>query len=73
MLHVLQVSGLSQWVSLQLEGLGNLPTWVTSVLLSLFIALATEVTSNSATTTLFVPIVGELVSVCVCVCGGGVE
>ncbi|KAK7087494.1 Na(+)/citrate cotransporter-like isoform X2 [Littorina saxatilis] len=55
-----QISGLSTWVSGHLEGLGSLSSWVIAMLLSLFIALATEVTSNAATTTLFVPIVGEL-------------
>lgn len=55
-----QKSGLSLWVSEQLAAMSDLPDWVVSVIMSLFIALATEVTSNSATTTLFVPVAGDL-------------
>lgn len=52
-------SGLSAWVSSNLSGLSDLPTWVVTLLLSVVIALVTEVTSNAATTTLFVPIAGQ--------------
>ncbi|GFR67609.1 solute carrier family 13 member 2-like [Elysia marginata] len=52
-------SGLSAWVSSNLSGLSDLPTWTVTLLLSVTIAHVTEVTSNSATTTLFVPIVGQ--------------
>lgn len=55
-----QSSGLSQWVSGHLDALSSLPPWATGIILTLFIAAATEVTSNSATTTLFVPIAGAL-------------
>uniref|UniRef100_A0A0B7APS4 Citrate transporter-like domain-containing protein n=1 Tax=Arion vulgaris TaxID=1028688 RepID=A0A0B7APS4_9EUPU len=55
-----EVSGLSAWVSHYLEGLSSLPHWVTAFLLSLLVAAITQVTSNAATTTLFVPIVGDL-------------
>lgn len=57
-----QVSGLSKWVSGHLAALATLDPWVIGMLLTLFIAVTTEVTSNAATTTLFVPIVGDLVS-----------
>ncbi|KAH9491483.1 hypothetical protein Btru_032066 [Bulinus truncatus] len=53
-------SGLSEWVSTHLEGLSSLPTWVTCIILTLLVAITTEFTSNAATTTLFVPIVGDL-------------
>ncbi|XP_025091970.1 solute carrier family 13 member 5-like isoform X1 [Pomacea canaliculata] len=55
-----QVSGLSKWVSGHLAALATLDPWVIGMLLTLFIAVTTEVTSNAATTTLFVPIVGDL-------------
>ncbi|XP_076453197.1 Na(+)/citrate cotransporter-like [Babylonia areolata] len=55
-----QVSGLSQWVSSHLNAFGDVPPWITALVLSLFIAVATEVTSNAATTTLFAPIAGDL-------------
>lgn len=55
-----QISGLSQWVSSYLLAMSTLPPWAISVVLSLFIAVVTEVTSNSATTTLFVPVAGDL-------------
>nr|KAG5691116.1 hypothetical protein BaRGS_030924 [Batillaria attramentaria] len=55
-----QISGLSKWVSGHLAGMSQMPPWAISVVLSLFIAVATEVTSNSATTTLFVPVAGDL-------------
>ncbi|KAL8589485.1 hypothetical protein ACOMHN_061696 [Nucella lapillus] len=54
------VSGLSKWMSSKLEGVSHMAPWITGLILSTFIAMATEVTSNSATTTLFVPIVGQL-------------
>ncbi|KAK6967821.1 solute carrier family 13 member 5, partial [Biomphalaria glabrata] len=53
-------SGLSGWVSTHLEGLSSLPTWLTCTILTLLVAITTEFTSNAATTTLFVPIVGDL-------------
>ncbi|XP_076435049.1 Na(+)/citrate cotransporter-like isoform X2 [Babylonia areolata] len=55
-----QASGLSQWMSGHLEGVAQLSPWLIALILSTFIALATEMTSNAATTTLFVPIAGDL-------------
>ncbi|KAK3751907.1 hypothetical protein RRG08_047180 [Elysia crispata] len=52
-------SGLSAWVSSHLNGLSQLPTWAVTMLVSIVITLVTEVTSNAATTTLFVPILGQ--------------
>lgn len=54
-------SGLSEWVSDQLAiVMKSLSTYTAALLLSIMVALATNVTSNSATATLFLPIVGEL-------------
>ncbi|CAG5124197.1 unnamed protein product [Candidula unifasciata] len=60
MAEACQVSGLSSWVSENMESLASLPVWVTALLLSVIVAGITQVTSNAATTTLFVPIVGDL-------------
>ena len=60
-LFPVQISGLSKWVSSNMNGLSQLPTWAVTALLSTIIAAVTEITSNSATTTLFVPIVGQTV------------
>uniref|UniRef100_K1QSI6 Solute carrier family 13 member 3 n=1 Tax=Magallana gigas TaxID=29159 RepID=K1QSI6_MAGGI len=54
-------SGLSEWVSSQLaDVMRNMTTSSAALLLSLMVAAATNVTSNTATATLFLPIVGEL-------------
>ncbi|XP_012944968.2 solute carrier family 13 member 5 [Aplysia californica] len=55
-----QASGLSEWMSENLGGLSFMSGWTVALLLSILIAGATEVTSNAATTTLFIPIVGAL-------------
>ncbi|BFZ18263.1 hypothetical protein BsWGS_21302 [Bradybaena similaris] len=55
-----EISGLSGWVSTHLEGLSTLPNWVTVLLLSFLVTTITQVASNAATTTLFIPIVGDL-------------
>ncbi|ESO91712.1 hypothetical protein LOTGIDRAFT_163443 [Lottia gigantea] len=55
-----QKSGFSQWISDGLIGLAALPEWTIAFLLSLIIACGTEVTSNAATATLFLPIVFSL-------------
>ncbi|XP_061163573.1 Na(+)/citrate cotransporter-like [Saccostrea echinata] len=54
-------SGLSEWVSEQLAlVMKSMSTYLAALILSIMVALATNVTSNSATATLFLPIVGEL-------------
>ncbi|KAL5017127.1 hypothetical protein ScPMuIL_006716 [Solemya velum] len=54
------VSGLSGWISDQLTVLNILRPWLIGLLLSYIVAGITNFTSNSATATLFLPIVGEL-------------
>ena len=49
-------------MSESLGGLQSLSPWIVVMVLSIMVAIATEVTSNAATTTLFIPIVGNLVS-----------
>ncbi|KAL3857615.1 hypothetical protein ACJMK2_012263 [Sinanodonta woodiana] len=53
-------SGLSDWISTKLEVLGTLSPWVISLVLAFVVAAATNIASNSATATLFLPIVADL-------------
>lgn len=57
-----QKSGLSAFIGEQLEVFSSMPPWAMNLLLTLIIAMLTEVTSNSATTTLILPILANLVS-----------
>lgn len=56
-----QVSGLSAWAGEKLSGLDTLSPWVLNLCLCYIVAAMTEVTSNTATCTLMMPILGELV------------
>ena len=60
---LLQKSGLSEWMSDKLTVFGGLPDIVIALILSYITAAVTNVTSNAATATLFLPIVGGLVSI----------
>lgn len=53
-------SGLSEWMSTKLTLFGGLPPWVISMILAYITAAITNITSNAATATLFLPIVGSL-------------
>ncbi|CAG5120254.1 unnamed protein product [Candidula unifasciata] len=55
-----QKSHLDQWLALKLQGLGSLDPWVLNLVLCLIVATITEVTSNSATATLLMPILANL-------------
>ena len=57
-----QQSGLSQWIGGKLHNLRHLSTGGVAFLITIIITLVTEVISNVATTTLFLPILAELVS-----------
>jgi sodium-dependent dicarboxylate transporter 2/3/5 len=54
------ISGLSVYLGDQLKGLGELPLFLIVFLLSLFICFLTEITSNTATSNVLLPIVGAL-------------
>ncbi len=56
-----QSSGLSELVGKNLESFRDLDPLVSNLLFALVVAMATEVTSNTATATLLLPIVAELV------------
>ena len=55
-----KVSGLSQWFGEQCSSLGFIPSWATVVIVCVMLACFTEVTSNIATATIFLPILAEL-------------
>ena len=61
-----QQSGLSQWIGGKLHNLQHLSASGIAFLITIIITTVTEVMSNVATTTLFLPILAELVSVSVC-------
>ncbi|XP_032894263.1 solute carrier family 13 member 1 [Amblyraja radiata] len=51
-----EVSGLSLWVGGKLEPLGSLPPWLIVLVSCLIVTSVTEVASNPATITIFLPI-----------------
>ncbi|KAM4726614.1 solute carrier family 13 member 2 [Anableps anableps] len=55
-----EVSGLSQWLGDSLAPLQKIPPFAISILLCLLVAVFTECSSNTATTTLFLPILGSM-------------
>ncbi|XP_017276873.1 solute carrier family 13 member 2 [Kryptolebias marmoratus] len=55
-----EVSGLSKWLGDSLAPLKEIPPFAISILLSLLVATFTECSSNTATTTLFLPILGSM-------------
>uniref|UniRef100_A0A3B3TZW9 Solute carrier family 13 member 2 n=1 Tax=Poecilia latipinna TaxID=48699 RepID=A0A3B3TZW9_9TELE len=55
-----EVSGLSKWLGDSLSPLQQIPPFAISILLSLLVATFTECSSNTATTTLFLPILASM-------------
>ena len=53
-------SGLSEWLGQNLESLRGLPVWLFIFIIALLVTFLTEVTSNTATASLFMPIMGGL-------------
>ncbi|XP_068601918.1 solute carrier family 13 member 2-like [Brachionichthys hirsutus] len=53
-------SGLSEWLGESLMPLQSIPPFAISILLSLLVAMFTECSSNTATTTLFLPILASM-------------
>ncbi|MFQ5674210.1 MAG: SLC13 family permease [Nitrospinales bacterium] len=49
-------SGLDQWIGLRLAAIAGLPQWLVIFLVCLAITFLTELTSNTATTTMILPI-----------------
>jgi len=56
-----QVSGLSREIGKLFVSFRDFPAWLLALLLSALTATFTEVTSNIATATIFLPIIAELV------------
>ncbi|KFP66628.1 Solute carrier family 13 member 1, partial [Cariama cristata] len=57
-----EVSKLSEWVASKLTPLGSLPLWLIILISCLIVTSVTEVASNPATITIFLPILSPLVS-----------
>uniref|UniRef100_A0A3P8WIL1 Solute carrier family 13 member 4 n=1 Tax=Cynoglossus semilaevis TaxID=244447 RepID=A0A3P8WIL1_CYNSE len=55
-----KVSGLSMWIGRQLEPMSGLPPWTVTLLACLLVSAVTEVASNAATLTVFLPILSAL-------------
>ncbi|XP_056297111.1 solute carrier family 13 member 2-like isoform X2 [Pseudoliparis swirei] len=58
--HGSEKSGLSDWLGLSLVPLQSIPPAAISILLCLLVATFTECSSNTATTTLFLPILASM-------------
>ena len=51
-------TGLTSWIGSQLTGLASFPLWVVILCVCLGITFLTELTSNTATSTMILPVVG---------------
>ena len=58
---IIKVSGLSAWIGEQLAVFGSLPGWLMVAIICFLVAMLTEVTSNSATCTILMPIMASMV------------
>lgn len=61
-LYLVKKSGLSTWLGESLVPLQSIPPYAISILMSLLVAMVTECSSNTATTTLFLPVLASMVS-----------
>ena len=57
-----KVSGLSDWLGIQLEGLKVLPQFATLVIVCVMTAIVTEVASNTATANILLPVLAKMVT-----------
>ncbi|MEE6515971.1 hypothetical protein FKM82_025135 [Ascaphus truei] len=57
-----EVSGLSLWIGNKMTPLGSLPIWLVVLISCIIVTSVTEVASNPATITIFLPILAPLVS-----------
>lgn len=53
-------SGLSEWLAGSLSGLGNAPQWLMVLAIVVLLLAVTELTSSTATSAAFVPVIGGL-------------
>ncbi len=61
LLFILQISGLSDWLGLQMAGLQVIPSWALVTIVLLLLSFVTEFTSNVACTAMVLPILAEMV------------
>ena len=62
LLQFFQDSCLSYWLSFQLRNLSSLPVEAIAFIVSFMLTFLTEITSNTATASILLPILGSLVS-----------
>jgi len=55
-----QSSGLAEWIGKRLSFLGGMPLFVIILCICLLVTFLTEVTSNTATTTMILPVLGSM-------------
>jgi len=55
-----KTTGLTEWLANQLGILQNMPVFALVLVVVLFVTFLTEMTSNAATATLFIPVMGAL-------------
>ncbi|XP_056429762.1 solute carrier family 13 member 1 [Hyla sarda] len=55
-----EVSGLSQWIGNKMTPLGSFPIWIIVLIACIIVTSVTEVASNPATITIFLPILAPL-------------
>ncbi|MFT7623110.1 MAG: sodium-dependent dicarboxylate transporter 2/3/5 [Myxococcota bacterium] len=55
-----KVTGLSSWIGHQLAGLASLPLWAMIGVAALSVTFLTEITSNTATTTILMPVLAAV-------------
>lgn len=55
-----QKSGLSIWIGTKLDSLNHLQPWILNLVICIIVAMMTEVTSNTATTALLLPILADM-------------
>ena len=60
-MYPFQSSGLSAWIGQQLLVFESLPNWLIVVLVAALVAGLTEFTSNTATSSLLLPVIAQLV------------
>ena len=53
-------TGLAEWLGTSLQAIGDLPLWVVVAAAAAMIIFLTELTSNTATTATFLPVVGAI-------------
>ncbi len=61
--YLFQMSGLSDWLGLQMAVLQVIPSWALVAIILLLLSFVTEFTSNVACTAIVLPILAEMVTI----------